>query len=108
MGLPLLKAFLTCIRLTLRPINSMMIKMIRKHPQDSFLFVKFAYFGQFCNRFETVLNRKLLGLKGLEGIPELLPMAAFYKGVDYFVEIIFYYGFLFAVAFWEMSIWYND
>ena len=45
----------------------------------------------------------LIGQKGLGRIADLHDEMAFQKGIDYFTEIFFFYGFVFGIAFYEMN-----
>ena len=102
MGIPLLKAAMTAIRLTLRPINNLIIKKFKTASKDSYGFRFFVYFGNQANHFEVKLNRWLIGSKGLGEIPDLHMDLAFNKGIDWFVEVFFFYGILFSIAGYEM------
>ena len=59
--------------------------------------------GQFWNRFEIAMNRIIVQKKGLGEIKRIPENAAFFKGVDYFTELVFYYGIMFGLAFYEMN-----
>ncbi len=60
-------------------------------------------FGQKCNKFEVTMNRRLAGKKGLSSLPALSECVAFNKGVEWFVELAFFYGVLFGLAFYEIN-----
>jgi hypothetical protein len=60
-------------------------------------------FGQRANRWEVKLNRVLLGGRGLSIIPVIPEKVAFEKGIDWFIEIFFFYGVLFALTFYEIN-----
>ena len=71
--------------------------------QQSYTFWFFVRFGQFSNRQEIKLNRILIGFKGLGEIKELPDQAAFRKGVEWFTEIVFFYGICFGIVFYEIG-----
>jgi len=105
MPVPVGKAVLTLVRYTLRPINNTLIKAFKaqnaeKHSRGYDFFVGF---GQLCNRFEVGLNRIIIQQKGLGEVRKIPPYLAFNKGVDYFTEIVFFYGIMFGIAFYEMD-----
>ena len=70
-------------------------------------------FGQFAHRFEIKVNRfivkdeiskeseKTTQLKTF--IKPLSPEASFNKGVEYFSELVFFYGILMALAIYEIK-----
>ena len=98
----MLKAFLTGLRFTLRPINNMIIKKFRTADHNSKGHRFFVWFGNYANMFEVKLNRWLLGSKGLGSVSELHPDVAFNKGIDWFTEVFFFYGILFTIAGYEI------
>jgi hypothetical protein len=49
------------------------------------------------------MNRIIIQQKGLGEIKPLQDDSAFNKGVDWFTEIVFFYGFLFGIAFYELA-----
>jgi hypothetical protein len=44
----------------------------------------------------------MLGIKGLDTVKELHESIAFTKGVEWFTEIIFFYGVLFLITWYEL------
>jgi hypothetical protein len=48
------------------------------------------------------MNRIIIQQKGLGSIKKLPEDMAFNKGVDWFTEIVFFYGILFVIVFFEM------
>ena len=106
MPIPIGKAFLTIVRFTLRPINNTLIRTFKAQvgtEKKSFGFRFFASCGQFFNRFEVALNRIIIQKKGLGEIKQIPSEAAFYKGVDYFTELMFYYGIMFGICIYEID-----
>ena len=67
------------------------------------MYVKMERLGQLANQFEVKLNRRLTGKSGLAIVPEILPKVAFNKGVDWAVELVFFYGVLFGLALYEIN-----
>ena len=49
------------------------------------------------------MNRVLTGYNGVAEIMPLGDKQAFNKGIEWFTEIVFFYGVLFALAFYEMD-----
>ena len=54
------------------------------------------------NRMEIKMNRILLGTKGLGEIKEIHADMAFNKGVEWFTELVFFYGVLFFITAYEL------
>ena len=64
--------------------------------------------GQAAHKFEIYLNRKIVnagsGSEKLDFyIKPLSDDAAFNKGIDYFVEVVFFYGVLISLAIFELK-----
>ncbi len=53
--------------------------------------------------FEIKLNRVLLGTKGLSEIKPIHESVAFSKGVEWFTELVFFYGVLFIITWYELK-----
>ncbi len=51
---------------------------------------------------EIKMNRILLGTKGLGEIKEIHADMAFNKGVEWFTELVFFYGVLFFITAYEL------
>ena len=102
MGIPLIKIFLTTLRLTLRPINNRLIQLIRSTKENSRSELLFIRFGNLANAYEVKLNRMMIGSKGLGTIENLHDTLAFNKCIDWFTEIFFYYGVMCSIVFWEI------
>ena len=64
-----------------------------------------AFWGQKAHLFEIHLNRKIVNSNDKLDfyIKPLSHEAAFNKGVDYFVEVVFFYGVLIIIALWELK-----
>ncbi len=65
--------------------------------------------GQAAHRFEILLNRKIVNSGNPTSekldfyIKPLSDDAAFNKGIDYFVEVVFFYGVLIGIAIFELK-----
>ena len=103
MAIPFSKAFITASRIFLRPINNLVIRKFKSMGKESRGYIYFVRFGQMSNRFEVKMNRLLLGSSGLTKIPELAESLAFEKGVEWFTEVVFFYGLLCAMAWYELD-----
>ena len=62
----------------------------------------FVKSGQLANRYEKYLNQKISNQK-VQEIKAMSEEAAFNKGVDYLVEIIFFYGIIMAIGVYELK-----
>lgn len=64
-----------------------------------------GYCGQKAHYFEIYLNRRIAttGQKLDFYVKPLSDEAAFNKGVEYFVEIVFFYSVLITIAIWEVK-----
>jgi hypothetical protein len=58
--------------------------------------------GNLFNKGEVKMNRITLGKKGLGEIMPINHMKAFNKGVDYFTEIVLFYGLMFGICFYGL------
>lgn len=45
----------------------------------------------------------MMGSKGLKKIPDIADSLAFEKGVEWFVEVVFFYGILCVLAVYELN-----
>ena len=98
-----MKAVITIARLALRPVNGMFIKKLKTLPKDHKARLLFIQFGHTCSRFEVRLNRLLIASSGLGMIPKISNVMAFEKGIEWFTEIFFFYGFLALLAAYEIN-----
>ena len=106
MVIPLQKTIITVVRYTLRPVNKLLIQTFKaqlgqEYPPFGYRF--FVAQGQFWNRFEIAMNRIIIKKKGLGEIQKMKDNAAFLKGVDYFTEVVFYYGVMLGLAYYELN-----
>ena len=102
--LPLIKVLLVTFKIISRPMNNVLkrVFMHRFHFMHRFI----GTCGQYAHRFEIYLNRKIV--TGTQQkidfyIKPLSDEAAFNKGVEYFVEVVFFYGILIGIAVWEVK-----
>ena len=76
--------------------------------------LNFMKFGQFAHRFEIKVNRFIVKDENSDAeksssnkiktfIKPLSPEASFNKGVEYFSELVFFYGVLMALAIYEIQ-----
>ena len=104
MPIPVSKSILTLIRISLRPVNNTLIKMFKASSKEKkgLGYNFFVFLGQRFNRFEVFLNRVVIQQMGLGEIKAIPDELAFNKGVEWFTEIIFFYGVLFGISIYEM------
>jgi Optic atrophy 3 protein (OPA3) len=100
-----MKLLLVGFKLISRPLNNI-LKRIFMH-RFTFMRNFICKWGQGAHRFEIYLNRTVTQQEQANKldfyIKPLSDEAAFNKGVDYFVEIVFFYGVLISLAIWEVS-----
>ena len=103
--LPAVKLFTASFKIISRPLNN----YLKKFFAHRFIFMNnyIIFFGQNAHKFEIFLNRKIVNGAGQPQIDfyikPLSDEAAFNKGIDYFVEIVFFYGLLIGIAVWELK-----
>jgi hypothetical protein len=102
--LPLMKVLLVGFKILSRPLNNV-LKRVFTH---RFLFMHrfIGICGQKAHRFEIYINRRVAAgdTQKLDFyIKPLSDEAAFNKGVEYFVEVVFFYGVLITLAIWEIK-----
>ena len=96
MGIPIWKILRLVINTASEPAANLLKLMIRNQKLMHNFFVRV---GNRANVFEAKLNFKTANphrkLKKNElQVPDLPPDEAFLKGVDYFMEVILFYGFV--------------
>jgi len=98
-----MKVLLVGFKLVARPLNNI-LKRVFTH-RFEFMHRFIAFFGQKAHRFEIYLNRRIVnGESKLDFyVKPLSEEAAFNKGVEYFVEVLFFYGVLITLAVWEIK-----
>jgi hypothetical protein len=105
-----MKLLLVGFKIMSRPLNNL-LKRIFMH-RFAFMHRFIGRCGQAAHRFEIYLNRRVVNNPSGSGsaaekldfyIKPLSDEAAFNKGVDYFVEVIFFYGVLITLAIWEVK-----
>ncbi len=103
--LPLIKVLLVTFKIVSRPMNNI-LKRVFTH-RFHFMHRFIGTCGQYAHRFEIHLNRKIVNNGASQKldfyIKPLSDEAAFNKGVEYFVEVVFFYGILIAIAVWEVK-----
>lgn len=98
-----MKLLLVGFKLVSRPLNNV-LKRIFLH-RFMFMHRFISKCGQGAHRFEIYLNRRVVASETNKVdfyIKPLSDEAAFNKGVDYFVEVVFFYGVLISLAIWEI------
>ena len=118
MAFPIIKLLIVGFRQTSRPINNLLVKIIKSRGADSFMTTGMMAFGQRIHQYEVRLNRYIskeehkLDNESQEGeaaeeiklyIKPLSSNKAFNKGVEWFSEIFFFYGILMALAAYEVG-----
>ena len=103
MPIPAQKILLTSIRYLMRPINTAILKHFKSHPKDSLGYKFFSEFGQTINTIEIKIRRKTLNIEGLGEVPRLTDEIAFTKGVEWFSEVVLFYGVLLGIATYEIN-----
>ena len=100
--LPLIKIVTVTIRLSLRPITNWM-KLLSRH-RWRFLSPLMIRFGNWTHRFEIKLNRMIINPKqGIDFyIKPLNDDAAFQKGAETFIELLFYYLLLMGIYIYDI------
>lgn len=101
--LPLMKILLVGFKIVSRPLNNILKRVFihRFHFMHRFI----GYCGQKAHTFEIHLNRTIVNSNQKLDfyIKPLSDEAAFNKGVEYFVEVFFFYGVLITIAIWEIK-----
>ena len=103
MVLPLIKVLLVTFKIMSRPMNNILKRVFTHRFQFMHRFIGSC--GQYAHRFEIHMNRKIVNnnTKLDFYIKPLSDEAAFNKGVEYFVEVVFFYGILIGIAIWEVK-----
>lgn len=98
-----MKLLLVGFKIISRPLNNL-LKRIFTH-RFAFMHRFIGQCGQKAHRFEIYLNRRFVSADSkIEVlIKPLSDEAAFNKGVEYFVELLFFYGVLVSIAVWEVK-----
>eukprot|EP00347_Sterkiella_histriomuscorum_P011822 403370970 len=101
--LPLIKVLLVTFKILSRPLNNV-LKRVFMH---NFVFMHrfIGVCGQKAHQYELYLNRRIVSDNDKLDfyIKPLSDEAAFNKGVEYFVELVFFYGILFTIAIYEVK-----
>ena len=112
MPVPIIKMAFTTIRLFNRPFVTVMTRRIRDKPSEAERNF-FRWFGIRCYAFENYVEQKTCDNKsGVKKVPRDLDNisegAALNKGVEYFCELVFFYGFLLSLTAYELRKSWND
>ncbi len=101
--LPLIKLLLVGFKIASRPMNNVLKKVFMHNFHSMHRIL--GLFGQRAHRYEIFLNRLIVNTNTKMDfyIKPLSDEAAFSKGVEYFVEIFFFYGVLFSIAMYEVK-----
>lgn len=101
--LPVIKVLLVGFKIVSRPMNNILKRVFTHRFQFMHRFI--MLFGQQAHRFEIYLNRKVVNNNQKLDfyIKPLSEEAAFNKGVEYFVEVCFFYGVLMGIAIYEVN-----
>ena len=101
--LPLIKVLILAFKILSRPLNNILKRVFTHRLQFMHRFIGLC--GQQAHKFEIHLNRKIVNqTQKLDFyIKPLSEEAAFNKGVEYFVEVVFFYGVLIGIAVWEVK-----
>ena len=112
MPIPIFTFGVIIVRASLRPINNLIMghfKSAKKHPMG---FQFFSQLGHGTQRIETII--KNAGKEAEPGDKEdgkdkpveserISDEEAFNVGIDWFTEIVFFYGILFGICWWEFK-----
>ena len=108
MPIPLIKIVLTSAKIMARPINSIMINRF-KHAREELRSRHFLiWFGRQCVKFENAADSLMIADKEKVKLFQVDPYkisqeAALTKGIEYFVEIVFFYGVIFTIIGYEIK-----
>ena len=105
---PIMKFLLVGFKMLSRPLNNLLKRVFTHRFAVMHRFI--GRCGQVAHKFEIYLNRKIVNSSGGPGsqkldfyIKPLSDDAAFNKGIDYFVEVVFFYGVLISLAIFELK-----
>lgn len=98
-----MKLALVGFKIMSRPLNNILKRVFTYRFQFMHRFITIC--GQKAHQFEIYINRKVVNNNSKLDfyIKPLSDEAAFNKGVEYFVEIVFFYGVLIAIAVYEVQ-----
>ena len=112
MPVPIFTFGVIIVRASLRPINNVIMghfKNAKNHPMG---FQFFSQLGYGTHRIETMIKnagKQDKKEKGDQVHPDdktenmISDEQAFNMGIDWFTEIVFFYGILFAICWWEFK-----
>ena len=102
-----MKVLLVGFKMISRPLNNVLKRIFTHRFAMMHKFIERC--GQAAHKFEIYLNRKIVNTGGPGSekldfyIKPLSDDAAFNKGIDYFVEVVFFYGVLISIAIFEIK-----
>ena len=104
MGLPFFKLFSLLVRITSRPLSKFLILVMKKR---RLAHQCFQSLGNRAQEFEAYLDYRAAhpNVKVKRELIKVEPLSdeeAFEKGIDYFVEIVIFYGLLGALSIYEL------
>jgi hypothetical protein len=112
MAFPIIKLAFVTFKYISRPLNNLIIRILKARGANNSLLRSRKLFercGQFAHTWEIKLNRMIVQEQITKDEQELKlyikPLssdAAFNKGVEYFSELVFFYGVLLALAIYEI------
>jgi len=105
MVFPLFKVLVVVLKTTSKPMANFLKLMLKNQMMMQGMFV---WAGMKANEFEAVVNYKAANpnqkmQKDKLDIPELTRDQAFFKGVEYTVELLVLYGLIGAVSIYEIK-----
>ena len=123
MVFPLIKLMVVAYKQMSRPINNLIVRLIKSRGVDSIFRKYLITFGQTAHYYELRLNNYINNEEAKVEkewqdehesdqepkqeikvfIKPLSSTKAFNKGVEWFSEIFFFYGILLGIAGWELS-----
>ena len=108
MPVPLVTFGIVILRSSLRPINQILVKHFKFKVANSFGHNFFVYVGYGANNVDNYLNNVdqdplVLKKDGKKVIKKnsISEEKAFDTGVEWFTEVVFFYGTLLGIAFYE-------
>ncbi len=107
MPIPLIKVVLTTAKIMARPINGIMMNRFKHAREELRSRHFFIWFGRQCVKLENISDSLLIQDKEKVKLFQVDPYkiseeAALTKGIEYFVEMFFFYGVIFTIVIYEI------
>jgi hypothetical protein len=105
MVLPLIKLMIVSVKVLARPMVTFM-KGVTMSKGGAVLFRPFCAFGQWMYRFEINMQQRSVSASSKAKLPEIQPLSdeiAFEKGAETFVELVFFYGVMLVISYYEVK-----